>query len=357
MISFQETNLPTDLALRYHQSIDLIYEKVNIYHETAHSIYPPSTFLFISALSLNINYYNMDEVWAFINIVSLISLSAIIYFFLKNYKCKWILILSVLSLHSIPHALGVGQISIVFISFFLLSIYMIIYHRNNYILIFGTLLLTISLGKFSLFLPFIPLLVINNKLRYPTLVSIAINFTLSYAILYRVDSNIYEYVASLASSSSEIKALGSLDLNAFLSLINAPDYLNTVGPVAVLLLAAVITIHYRERVNLFPLLALMAIVSRLFIYHNHYDNFILVIPLVYIFKFYWNYSDKNYAILYFLFLVSLIIPARFLVWSEPIYGITLIYQLIIWLLTAVIIFNHLHESKSQKRINYYTGIQ
>ena len=234
---------------------------------------------------------------------------------------------------------------------------MIIYHRNNYILIFGTLLLTISLGKFSLFLPFIPLLVINNKLRYPTLVSIAINFTLSYAILYRVDSNIYEYVASLASSSSEIKALGSLDLNAFLSLINAPDYLNTVGPVAVLLLAAVITIHYRERVNLFPLLALMAIVSRLFIYHNHYDNFILVIPLVYIFKFYWNYSDKNYAILYFLFLVSLIIPARFLVWSEPIYGITLIYQLIIWLLTAVIIFNHLHESKSQKRINYYTGIQ
>jgi hypothetical protein len=350
LLSHPTSILPTDLALRYHQANDLIIDKINVYQQTAHAQYPPSTFLFLSPLTHFSPYELMDEWWAILHILSLFLSVLLLNKLFPQKEKTYLIIASLLAFHSIPHAMGVGQISVIMTGFLMGSLYFLKFKSGILYKALGIILLTFALGKYSLMIPIALVLLIDEELQIPTLLSIGVNIVLSYLVLLRVDSSIPEYIQLLLSNSSETQQLGTIDIQAIAGLLNAPDLFNLIGPLIIIAAFTIIIITYRKKLTLWDQLAIASIVARFFIYHNHYDNIILIFVMVALLKKYTLSKDfiKNREFVLFLLTVfSLIIPARFLIWDAPFYGFFLIFQLTLWIGLSIYLINYrLNETTS-----------
>lgn len=325
--------LPVDLALRYWQTKDLIFNQINIYAEQVHAQYPPSFFLFLSPVMGFTSYRYMNFLWLFVNVLSLvgISISLIRFSSTNSLPYKALLLLSFLSFHSIPHGLGVGQVSLLILACLMLSI-VFLSKKDRTLLdfILGTFLLSISLGKYSLLIPFALILLFQKQFRKATLIAIVLNLFISGIILHQVGSNIPEYVTTILSNASAVENLGSLDIQALTKFIGLPSIFNPIFSFGIVV-GLLILIYKKKELTLFDQLALASLTARFFIYHAHYDNVILVFVLIAL----WNRTNfetkwSKEQVLFGLFVISLIIPARFLEWGYPFYGISFVYQLSIW---------------------------
>jgi len=321
-----------------------------VYQQTAHAQYPPSTFLFLSPLTHFSPYELMDEWWAILHILSLFLSVLLLNKLFPQKEKTYLIIASLLAFHSIPHAMGVGQISVIMTGFLMGSLYFLKFKSGILYKALGIILLTFALGKYSLMIPIALVLLIDEELQIPTLLSIGVNIVLSYLVLLRVDSSIPEYIQLLLSNSSETQQLGTIDIQAIAGLLNAPDLFNLIGPLIIIAAFTIIIITYRKKLTLWDQLAIASIVARFFIYHNHYDNIILIFVMVALLKKYTLSKDfiKNREFVLFLLTVfSLIIPARFLIWDAPFYGFFLIFQLTLWIGLSIYLINYrLNETTS-----------
>lgn len=303
--------LPVDLALRYANSNDLIIDKVNIYEVTRHAQYPPSTFGILALVTVPVSYSRMDDVWAVINILALILLAKILYQIPTQTIDKWLLIFSFLSFHSIAHGLGVGQITVLIVASTLAAIYLAKNWNNIFSTFIVILFLTFALGKYSLLLPFGLIFLLDRDLRIPFLGALSINLTASHFILERVNSSIPEYIQNVIGHSAGTANSGTIDIHALLSLVNIGSPYTMLGTLTLLLLFTFIIIKNRQSLNLWDQLALAAITARLFVYHAHYDNVILIFVVIALLN---NYQDVKRSInpvLLSLVTLLLIVPARF----------------------------------------------
>lgn len=346
LISNQTHNLPTDLALRYHQANDLIFNKINIYKETVHAQYPPSLYLFLSPLTHYSTYQMMDEWWAVLHLLSLL-LSILLLSKLFSEKAKkYLIITAFLAFHAIPHAMGVGQISVIITGFLMGSLYLIKVKSHLFFKIVGTLLLTFALGKYSLLLPIALVFILDDDSRIPIILSVLLNILLSHVVLIRVDSSILEYIELLLINSYEVKQLGTIDIQSLLSMINAPDFVSALAMIALLVIFSVYIIRNRVSLDIWDQMAIASITARFFIYHNHYDNVMLIFILIALLKrvsFAEGQKNKTFYLVA-LTIVSLVTPARFLIWEAPFYGIFLIFQLMLWVSIPVYIANDKMDS-------------
>jgi len=90
--------------------------------------------------------------------------------------------------------------------------------------------------------------------------------------------------------------------------------------------------------SIYDQFAIAALISRFFIYHAHYDNVILLFVVVALWKRITIANGNLKTVFVFSLLIfSLILPARFLEWSYPFYGLGLLFQLSIWLYAGYMI--------------------
>jgi hypothetical protein len=331
-------NLPVDLALRYWQTKQLIFDQINIYSEQVHAQYPPSFFAFLSPLFGYVSYQTADWVWAMINVGGLIIISTYLRFHATPFK--WVLPLSFLAFHSIAHGLGVGQVHVFIIANLIVFIW--IYELDNttvWLKFIGVAALSISLGKYSLSIPFALVFLISKKHRLAAIIALLSNVMVSFFVLQRVGSTIPAYITTILKNASAVQNLGTLDIQALSQILGLSSSVSLFMMVA--LLIGFVIILLKVKIDLWTQLALAALTARFYIYHAHYDNVIFVFLIIALWKRIPQFETlSKELILYGLVVISLIIPARFLEWHAPYYGIFLIYQLVVWLYSGYLLLKN-----------------
>jgi len=205
--------------------------------------------------------------------------------------------------------------------------------------------LTVALGKLSLSIPFALLFLFEKNHRKNILYAILINFILSWLILYFANSSILEYVELLLKNSKAVTSLGHIDIQRLTTFLGLPPFVSLILGISMLLTFIFIIKTYLS--TIWDKLAIAALTARFFMYHAHYDNTILIFVLIALFMKAASIQARRieYLILV-LFSFSLIIPARFLEWNAPTYGLFLIFQVLIWLSSGWFIINKKYPKKS-----------
>lgn len=325
------SRLPVDLALRYWQTKQLIFEHINIYSNTAHAQYPPSFYLFLSSIIGIVRYQHADIVWAIVNILSLFNISYYL-FWNKSLKNRFILPLLFLTFHSIPHGLGVGQVHILIVA--TLIGFLWIYEKPNpsiFLQIIGILFLSISLGKYSLLLPFAIIFLLNDTYRIPIIIAILLNLILSQLVLTQVNSSIPEYIQLILKNSSKVNTLGTIDVQFLATTLGLPSFMGLVFMLITLTSFVVLIIYFRPSLSI--QLALAAVTARFFIYHAHYDNVILLFVLIALIE-HIDVTKFQEVLVCMLLWISVLLPARYLEWNV-LWGLGLWFQVIVWILSIV----------------------
>ena len=335
-------NLPVDLALRYWQSKELILEHINIYKLSVHTQYPPSFYLFLIPFLHIFSYQFADLTWLFVNLFLLVSAVYILNKLAKDLPSplKWFLPICFFCFHAIPHGLGVGQVHLMIPIGLLIYVYLSELDKKNYISqTFALFFLTVALGKLSLSIPFALLFLLENNHRKNILYAILINFILSGIILYFANSSILEYVELLLKNSNAVTSLGQIDIQRLTSFLGLPPFVSLFLGISMLLTFIFTVKTYLS--TILDKLAIAALTARFFMYHAHYDNTILIFVLIALFyKSASTQTRKIDFIIISLFVVSMIIPARFLEWNAPTYGLFLIFQVLIWVSSGWVIIKN-----------------
>ena len=337
-------NIPIDLALRWWYMKGLLAEGTNIYAADLGALYPPSMYVLLWPLIGWLSYSWVTPVWAVINAISVVALMALTVKWLKEHNIpsdvRWLITLAIPAFHSISQALGIGQVTVVYITLFFLVAYRCSQHRIRlWEKLLWMLPLALCLGKFSLFIPLIVPLLLHERLRIIAIGAIILNLILSWQVASMLDTGIFKLMAQIMENSNKVREVGSLDLHVLLSISGVSNLGTTLS--SIVLLAAFAVISYRIRSsNLLIQLALAAITARFWVYHGHYDNVVLIFVLMALALFITTPLHKglqslaaspSLPILMGLTILTLIIPARFLIFTEPAYGIFLLLQLTVWL--------------------------
>jgi len=332
-------NLPVDLALRYWHTKDLIINKTNIFSYTEHPLYPPSFFIILSPFLAFTRYNWADFVWAILNLLYL-SIISIWLFKISSSETivkKLFLPLSFLCFHSITQGIGIGQVTVFIVGNLVFYLWLKEKEINKLIRFIAIFCLTISLNKYSLLIPFAIVLFFNKKYRFDLILAVFINLLFSWIALNHVGSTFSEFFKGLITNSTYVKQLGSLDIQSFISLLGLPNYIHYLS-IVILFSLFIFFILYYKKLSIYDEFAIAALVSRFFIYHAHYDNVILLFVVIALWKRLLILKESPKIVLILgLLIFSLIIPARFLEWSYPFYGIGLLYQLCIWLYAGYVV--------------------
>jgi len=332
-------NLPVDLALRYWHTKALLLDQTNIFLYKEHPLYPPSFFIILSPILAFTKYNLADSIWALVNLVYL----AIISIWLFNISDvdtlfkRLILPISFLCFHSIAQGIGIGQVTVFIIGNLVSYLWIKEFEKNKLSRLIAIFCLTISLNKYSLLIPLAIVLLLNKKYRFDLLLAVIFNMILSWIALNHVSSSFREFFSGLITNSTYVKQLGSLDFQSFISLLNLPNYIHYL--IIILLFSLLMGLIITQKLpSIYDQFAIAALISRFFIYHAHYDNVILLFVVVALWKRITIANGNLKTVFVFSLLIfSLILPARFLEWSYPFYGLGLLFQLSIWLYAGYMI--------------------
>lgn len=344
-------NLAVDLALRWWNMNELLVQGNNIYATMTSAVYPPSMHVLLWLIIGWLPYGWVAWMWAAVNMAAIVLLMVITYKWMYrsgvDYSITWIVTLSVPAFHSISHALGIGQLTVFYISIFLLVTYQ---YFREYIPYWEKLIWTVPialcLGKYSIFLPLIIPLLFQKHLRFIVLGAIIMNIILSLGVAVYLDIGVVKLMEGLLNNSGRVQELGSIDLHVFLSVMGLESEWIVITSMILLLMFLGFNYLIKD-IDLTSRLALAAVFARLWVYHGHYDNLMLIFLLLAIGQMigqkFFTYNNGYSGSYNFQFIIivavifSIIIPARFLSFTPYYLGVFLMLQLMIWLFSGLYI--------------------
>lgn len=339
--------LPVDLALRWWELRGLI-DGQNIYQTLSHLPYPPGALFLLYPLIGWMPYDWVEPAWALWNGLALILLLAITYLILKNYLTGWWLfasVSSVLVFQSIGQGLAIGQIALVYMSAFSVFLWILLQEKKMSPSLkygFMPLLLAFYAGKFTIFLPVCFYLLLHKKYRLMILAGAAWHI-IGFAVASLMTGvRLPDLILDWLQVGESFEQLGSIDLSFFLGLIGIGTPWNILLALLGMIILSVWL--YRTEVPLLFAVAILMIYGRFWMYHNHYDNVmlwpvLLVLWMLFAKTLVFNEYQKASFITLSLFIISVAIPARFLYWDAPFYGVFLIFQMILWIGLVVYLVN------------------
>ena len=224
-----------------------------------------------------------------------------------------------------------------------------VYHTSQHKSIY---LRDTTLVKPSVTVPFLWIILIYpSKLRLALLISsgyIALTF---FAGSFQ-DLGLLRLLQEwLASASAEAVKGGYADFHIWLSILGLKEW---ILPASLLMLAALGGWTYRYRdMDLWLLLAVSALVARLWTYHRLYDNLLLLLPEVALFRItkqerFSNGDDLVAGVLLGLVLLIMLAPARLLIYPSPWDWVYKAGQPIIWIGVLIFLLNYTHRQKYEK---------
>ena len=343
-------NLPVDLALRWWESKRLLVDGLNIYEQSKDAIYPPSTLVFFFPVLAAIPYASADAVWAVVHLGSLGVLFWFAYSTVRPFSLNLALFTgaAVLAAQANGQQLGVGQITTIIMALVVLTLKIREWMPNSLVGSFlASVTLAVAMGKVSISLPLCMVLFAIPGFRVITVMAAVINLVVSQIVAATIGENVISVALQILENTNTVRGLGSLDIHALGVAIGAPPEIGSVLSLLLLIGLGMVAWKFR-RANLMFLLALASIVGRFWTYHNHYDNtMLLFLPIsaaLALSSIHKSDSDKTpgrvtVATLWLAMIVlSLVFPARVLVYDAPFFGCFLMIQLVVWLTSVYLLF-------------------
>lgn len=292
-----------DLKLRWWE-VDLWFDGEPAYHKLSDAVYPPASYLMLWPLLGWLDIPAARCLWASVSLLFLVFLVALTVRFSNatTRKTKWIMALLSLSAYPVGATVGNGQLGL-WILLCLMSCLPLLLHKERrwyHDLLIGLLML-LALVKPSISACFFWIVLFCAGTLRPAVITCA-----AYAVL-TVWSSLYQKVSVLKlmqiwfNRGVEGVEYGStrghgaiaIDLEGQLQItsINVHSLLgifqlkafNTHASFAVLLLLGIWVYWYRK-ISLWIVFAFTALVSRFCTYHGWYDDVVLLLPLIALFR-------------------------------------------------------------------------
>ena len=376
-----------DLKLRYDETLawftgDPVYfvgEPITTELKTA--VYPPASYvMFWPLMNQQLSFSVVRWLWGASTIAML---GGLIYLVIKASQARSLvsrvfLGLLILACYAAAINIGNGQLTIHLVTLLVAGLLLIDRKQETWWTdIVGSLLITLTLIKPTVSVPFFGLvLFLPGRLR-PAILVIS-----QYGLLAFISSLIQrtnpidlhqtwlklgvsaaawssaggdgDQTASLSESPGTISQLmfndlGYNDVHSLLGAIKLNQW-NLLASL-VILLALAVWIYYHRTVNFWLLLSITAIVARLWVYHRVYDDLLLILPIISLWRIHLDMDNQQSAIasiLLGIMTVSALVPAS-LRFYPGLLGIGFrMGQLAVWLSILVFLFSQVKSTNFQQ---------
>lgn len=330
------------------RGINLWFSNRPIVAELRSAVYPPTSYAMLWPFIGWIDFSTARVVMA-ISFIPSLMLTA--YLFLKNSLAKnteelFVAALIPLSMNAVGVTIGNGQLGLHVLLLFVFAILLLKQKEVSFakeILI--SIMILISLIKPSVTAPFLWILFIVYPNRRVIILTIFSYALLTLAAFYFRETNLQEVVSVVSDTLNNIR-WGTIVGTSHEGYANLHSLLAYLGLERLNLIASGIFfiifgfwVYLNKKVDIWLILAVTAIFSRLWMYHRVYDDILLIVPMITLFRLvkleHLNIGIKQISlILLIITTVSMIAPARlqllapwsyFFVWGHIIVWFVLLF--------------------------------
>jgi hypothetical protein len=341
-----------DLRFRY-KEVHSWFAGIPVYSEISKAVYPPASYVILWPFLGWLDLTPARWLWAATTIIALVYL---VYLVVKESGAtttleKVFAALIPLSMNATGSGIGNGQPVLYQITALLVGILLLRKRRAGWFSdILGALLMLMALVKPSISAPFFWIVIfVPGRLRPAFLVILGyIALTLFSASFQEAGllTLIHDW---LALSSSVSVRDGYANLNIWLTTLGLEEWSLLVSLLALLSLG-VWTYFYR-RVDLWLLLGVSALVARFWTHHRWYDDLLILIPIITLFRITKrepsaNGSDAIAGVLLAITVLSMLAPYRVQNLPSPWYLLFTGGHALIWVLTLIFL---LYQAWREKR--------
>jgi hypothetical protein len=299
-----------------------------------------------------ISFESARWLWAILYIVSLIWCSSIVITETGIKKRKEILfaVLFILSIYPTGITIGNGQVILFLLPAILTAVLMERGHESDmakYIII--SFLLLFSSIKITITAPFFLISLITQRAFRPLVIAAIGYIILTYvAMSYRDTGLIQTLQVWLVDSSANATTRGYANLHIWLGSLGLKQL---IFPFSFVFISAFGFWLYRFRkIDIWIQLGVAAIVARLWTYHRLYDDLLIIVPMITIFRIVKsNQLSRNESLVADLLLLiswlGILSPGYFLQLPFPLGTLSRTCQVIIWISMLVFLIYYSYKAK------------
>ena len=333
-----------DLVQRFVE-VDYWFAGRNVYEELGTvATYPPASYVilwpFLGWLSLTSSRW----LWAFTTIgtLTLLIIIAVRESLTQSLLDRLFLILLILSMYSTCVTIGNGQLPIHILPMILGGILMIQKCQKSWLVdLFISLMIIFSFVKPSITIPFFWILLCKKEGLRPVIMTIVLYIFLTFFAVSFQEAGFFVLIKEWLIVS---KLAG---LNATYGYANVHQWMSRIGlaewtPHASLSLLILLGwwIYINRKKDIWLLLGITAIVSRIWTYHALYDDILILIPMIALFRIAKQApsqggEDVMAGILIVISSFSMIVPARLLTFPSPWDLLFITGQTLVWFTTLI----------------------
>jgi hypothetical protein len=313
---------------------------INTYTESQGATYPPMSYLLLG-LSLSLDFTSARWMWAVMIVAGLI---AMIYLSVKasgtSIRLEQVLVgLLPLAMYSPGAAIGNGQLIPMLLPILVIGILWLSEQPNWRKELAAIGMILISLSKPTISAPFFWLVIfVPRNVRPAFLTSIAYAMLTLYALSFQQADWLTLWQAWLQGNSQAAITNGVANLSTWLA---SSGFKEWILPTALIVLAALgIWVWRHQQTDIWILLGVTAIVARIWAYHSWYDDVLILLPMIALYRVAKNAGmmgncDVIAGVLFALLLLFSLAPGGLYLFPEPLATIYVTAQVILWLVVLL----------------------
>jgi len=282
-----------DLKLRYRE-VACWFSGKPLYELTRVSTYPPASYVMFWPFVGWLNMASAKGLWI---ITTAASLGWLIYIIIKESGAKtslerFFVALIPLSMYATGATIGNGQLVIHILPLLVFGLLLMNRGKRKWKTdLLAALLLLAGLVKPNISVPFFWIMIfIPGRTRPAMLVILGYIILTFFASLFQDAGTIHLFMDWAKSSSISIERVGVANVNFFISAITRGKEFQF-SVIALIILG--LWIYYHRNVDLWVLIGVAAIVSRFWTYHLWYDDLVVLLPIVALYRIAKNKAFKN----------------------------------------------------------------
>jgi hypothetical protein len=314
-----------DLALRFYE-VNQWFAGNPVYGKIINAIYPPASYVILWPFLGWLDFTSARWLWALTMMGALtwLIIIAVRESLAETFLERLFLILLILSMYSTCVTMGNGQLGIHILPLILWGLLMIQRGQKTWLIdLMISLVFLFCLVKPSITAPFLGILLCKRKgLRPAIMIVVMYIFLTFFATSFQPEGFLVLIKKWLLSSKHAA-------LNAQYGYANIYQWMNSIGlgdwilhaSLSILVLLG-LWLYYQRNRDIWPLMGVTAIISRIWCYHALYDDILILIPMVALFQIVkqspsCGEEDLKSGILLVISWFSVLAPARLLTFPPP----------------------------------------
>ncbi len=279
-----------DLIWRYFE-VRRWYRGIPVYGDIVQAVYPPATYLLLWPVLGWISIENAPWMWLGLTVVASCWLMCVAV--RESRPASFPERLFVATIPLFPNAfwntLGMGQMGVIIVAILLATIFLLVWVKPSWPRdILAALLFVFALAKPQISAPFFWIvLILPNGIRVGVMAVVAYAAA-TWAASIPQPAGVVDLVSNWLYRTTTIynaRSTGIRNDQNLGSILITSGFRRAEKPTSLALLAALgILVYFRRKAQLWDLLAITSVVSRIWTYHLAYDDVIFIIPMIAAFR-------------------------------------------------------------------------